>query len=271
MLGTDIVSVATGRGHEPVMPGVRVDITEPGDVEAAITNGAPDCVINAAAFTAVDRAEEVPAEAHRVNAEAVGHIASACRRHGVPLVHYSSDYVFSGTGDVPYREDDRRLALSVYGASKLAGERAIEASGADALVLRTQWLFGVNGRSFPRTMWQRAGQRQPTRVVNDQVGRPTCTRDLAEWTWQLVEGETRGVVNAANDGTASWYDVARMIFEARDAADCLTPCGTADYKTAAVRPAYSVLDISRLKTLIGEVPHWTDALERFSRAVAAAD
>lgn len=268
MLGSDIVSVATERGHELVMPGIRVDITKRCDVDEAITRATPACVINAAALTAVDRAEALPAQAHLVNGAAVEYIASVCSQHGVPLVHFSTDYVFAGTSEVPYKEDDSRDALSVYGASKLAGERAIEASATDALVLRTQWLFGFNGRSFPRTMWDRAGQRLPTRVVNDQVGRPTFTRDLAEWTWRLVETGTRGVVNAANDGTASWYEIARIIFEARDAGECLTSCTTADYQTAAVRPAYSVLDISRLKALVGPVRHWNNSLDAFLSGLA---
>jgi dTDP-4-dehydrorhamnose reductase len=178
-------------------------------------------------------------------------------------VHFSTDYVFSGRSNRPYREDDAAEPLSVYGQSKLAGEEAVSSRNAEGLVIRSQWLFGTHGRSFPALMRERARSRIPTRVVDDQFGRPTYSADLALWTWELVAKRTRGIVHAANGGIASWFDVAGIVFDRENARECLTPCRTADYPTRARRPAYSVLDISKLETLIGPVPTWENALSRF--------
>jgi len=246
----------------PALP--RIDITDADAVRAALASHRPRWVINAAAYTRVDDAEREPELAHRVNALAVGALGTLCRELGSGVVHVGSDYVFAGEADRPYREDDATSPVNRYGASKLAGERALLESGARALIVRTQWLFGSPGRSFPRTMWERARAALPTRVVADQTGRPTLTDDLARAIWRLVALDAEGIVHAANDGTATWYEVARAVHEAAGAPTLVSACTSADYPTPARRPRYSVLDTARLESLLGgPLPPWPDALARF--------
>ncbi len=272
MLGQDLVRsapryVTVALASEP---GLRCDITDPAALSRVFDRSEPDVVINAAGYTAVDRAEDEPDKAFDANARGVACVSRLCADRAIAVVHFSTDYVFSGRSERPYREADVPDPSSVYGKSKLLGEREFAKSGADGLVIRTQWLFGEQGRSFPATMLDRARSRMPTRVVDDQFGRPTYSADLAGWTWELAARRARGIVHAANDGQASWYDVARVIFDREGAGECLRPCRTADYPTRAPRPAYSVLDISKLKTLIGPVPTWEDALTRFLATTSRA-
>jgi dTDP-4-dehydrorhamnose reductase len=263
MLGRDVAAAAPA-GVELVRSRLpRVDIADQRMVQRALDETRPRWVINAAGYTAVDRAEEELDAAMAINGLAVGIVAAACADRDVALVHFSSDYVFSGRSSLPYMEDDDREPVSVYGRSKLAGEIALAQSGARALLIRTQWLFGLHGRSFPRTMWERASARSRTRVVDDQWGRPTYTRDLAAWTWQLIKHGALGTVHAANAGSASWYEVASHVFERAGAAELLSPCSTTDYPTRAIRPPYSVLDTGLLEQLVGPPEPWTHALDRF--------
>jgi dTDP-4-dehydrorhamnose reductase len=271
MLGTDLCA-AVPRGTSLVaLDVVDADITDRARVAAVLRDAHPDWVINAAAYTAVDRAETEHTVAEEVNAVAPGHIAEEAARVGATMVHFSTDYVFPGTATTPYDEKDPVAPVNAYGASKRRGEAAVLASGAHALVLRTQWLFGHAGKSFPRTMWERATAGLPTRVVNDQVGRPTYTRDLAAATWQLVEQGASGIVHATNGGAAAtWFDVAHLVFSRVGAEALLSPCGTADYPTPARRPAYSVLATKHLEELLaGPLPDWHDALGRFLDELSA--
>jgi dTDP-4-dehydrorhamnose reductase len=266
MLGQDLLATAPPQfkvhsGTEVL--GRRLDITNRDRVIAAIARARPECVVNAAGYTKVDEAERETDRAIAVNATAVGALGEECAAHGIRVVHFSTDYVFPGNGSTPYRESDPTSPINAYGLSKLRGEHALAASGARALVIRTQWLFGRAGRSFPRTMWERATANQPTRVVNDQVGRPTYSRDLAQWTWRLVERGIDGIIHAANAGTATWFDVAARIFARAGAPDLLTPCTSAEYPTPAKRPAYSVLDTTMLEREIGPPRGWEDALDEF--------
>jgi dTDP-4-dehydrorhamnose reductase len=155
--------------------------------------------------------------------------------------------------------------VNAYGRTKLVGEQALLASGAQALIVRTQWLFGSAGRSFPRTMWAQAQARRPTRVVNDQIGRPTSTRDLAAAVWQLLPTRETGIMHVTNGGpSASWFEVAREVFRRVGAESLLSPCRSAEYPTLAKRPSYSVLDTSRFESIVpGGLPPWRDALTRF--------
>jgi dTDP-4-dehydrorhamnose reductase len=207
----------------------------------------------------------------RVNGEAVRSLAAACACRGIALAHFSTDYVVDGESARPYREDDAPAPHSVYGASKLAGERGVRESGAEHLVLRTQWLFGEAGRSFPRTMWERARRGEPTRVVGDQWGRPTWTRDLAAATWRLLAGPARGILHVTSSGApTTWYDVARAVFDAAGAPSLLSRCTTEEYPTPARRPAYGVLDTTRLESEIGiSMMPWREALERFVGGLGA--
>jgi dTDP-4-dehydrorhamnose reductase len=225
----------------------------------------PHWVINCAAYTAVDRAESEASIADAVNAVGPRHISEEAARREIAVVHFSTDYVFPGTATVPYREEDLVAPVNTYGESKLRGERAVLASGAHALILRTQWLFGRAGRSFPRTMLERASAGLPTRVVSDQVGRPTYTRDLASATWRLIEQRAAGIVHATNGGAATtWYAVAREVFARVGAPTLVSACTTDEYPTPARRPGYSVLCTERLESLLpGPLPDWRDALGRF--------
>lgn len=265
MLGTDLRVAAPADVSVVALDSGNVDVTDRIQVASALQDAQPDWVINAAAYTAVDRAESERSVAHAVNAVAPAYIADESARRGIAVVHFSTDYVFAGTATSPYREDDPVAPVNVYGASKLGGEQAVLASGAHALVVRTQWLFGPAGKSFPRTMWERAIARVPTRVVNDQVGRPTYTHDLAVATWQLIDQRASGIVHATNGGPATtWFAVAREIFAWAGVESLLSPCTSADYPTPARRPTYSVLSTERLERLLAApLPDWRDALGRF--------
>ena len=267
MLGTDLAASApagtqvTGLGIE------ELDITDHAALEATVERVRPDWVINATAYTAVDRAETERDVAFAVNGDAVAALARACAARDVGLVHYGTDYVFDGNGTRPWREDDPTAPLNAYGESKLAGERAVLASGPRHLMLRTQWLYGEHGKSFPRTMWERATAGQPTRVVGDQHGSPTYTVDLARATWELVARGTTGLFHVTNAGEATWYDVAARVFAAAGRPELLSPCATSDYPTPARRPAYSVLDGARLRAAGVVMRPWTEALDDFLSVV----
>jgi len=242
----------------------QVDITDAWQVQHAISHCEADLVVNAAAYTDVDEAERDPDTAFAINAVAPGEIGRAAAQVGARVVHYSTDYIFDGRAKSPYQEQDPPNPLSVYGASKLRGDKNLEMSGAEYLIIRTQWLFGLHGRSFPRTMWERAISRLSTRVVVDRVGRPTYTVDLARVTWELAAAGVSGIVHAANASTGSWYDVARRIYAAANAEELLEPCSHAEYPAAASRPAWSVLDTAKLDGLIGRpLPTWQNAIDRF--------
>ena len=267
MLGRDLAAAAPSGTELHAFTHHDLDITDSAALGARIAAARPEVIINAAAYTAVDRAETETEQAHRVNAVAVGELARQAARTGARLVHFSSDYVFSGSASRPYGEADPTDPINVYGATKLAGERALEHGDADYLIVRSQWLFGAHGRSFPRTMWDRARAGQPTQVVSDQRGRPTHTRDLATAVWRLVERGTRGVLHVANAGEATWFDLAARVFRLAGRPELLTPCTTADFPTPARRPRYSVLALTKLERLGGGLPPWEEAVDRFLEAI----
>lgn len=221
-------------------------------------------IVNCTAYTAVDAAESHEAEAMRLNADAPGVLGAAARRVGARVLHVSTDYVFGGVSDRPWREDDVVAPLSVYGRSKLAGERALQASGAESVIVRTAWLYGTVGKSFPRTMWERARQGLASRVVADQHGAPTNARDLAQWCWALIARDARGVVHASNAGQCTWADVAERVYAAAGAPGLVTRVSSDEYPVPAPRPRYSVLDGSRLEALLGAPRRpWEAALDEF--------
>ncbi|QOW25300.1 dTDP-4-dehydrorhamnose reductase [Lysobacter sp. H23M47] len=246
-----------------------LDLGQPDTVGALVERIAPDVVVNAAAYTAVDRAEDEPGLAHRVNAESPARIAEACARMGASLVHYSTDYVFDGQGLRPYREDDPTAPLGVYGASKLAGEEAIGGSGAQHVILRTAWVYGLHGSNFLRTMLRLAGERDELRVVADQIGSPTPAWLIADVTAALLWGgiDTSGVFHLVAGGQTSWHGFAEAIMHDAGKAGLLTreprvlPITTSEFPTRAARPAYSVLDTARLVEQFQlELPDWRSAL-----------
>lgn len=239
-----------------------LDLGDPAAIRDTVRRLRPRIIVNAAAYTAVDRAESEPAIATAINAEAPGILAEEARRLGALLVHYSTDYVFDGRKGSPYVETDPTNPLSVYGSTKLAGEQAIQAVGGAHLILRTSWVYGARGTNFLRTMLRLAREREELRIVNDQVGAPTWSRSVASMTADIVDGELRrgaefgaglaGVWHLTAAGQTTWYEFARLIVERdprRDEQVCraLIPISTAEYPTAARRPAYSVLDCTAFR------------------------
>lgn len=246
-----------------------LDLGELDRIAPLIERIRPDVVVNATAYTAVDRAESERGQAMRINAEAPARLALACAGQGTTLVHYSTDYVFDGTAVEPYREDHPTAPLGVYGESKLAGEQAIRASGARHLILRTAWVYGLHGHNFLRTMLRLAAERDELRVVADQIGSPTPAWLIADVTAHAIrKGEAAsGTMHLVADGSTSWHGFAEAIFE--EAAmrgwllrrPAVVPIATAEYPTPARRPAFSVLDSSKLRSVLGmRPPHWREAL-----------
>src|SRR6266566_1308733 len=236
MLGRDLVATAPPAFRLFPFTHADLDITDQVLLKSRIRELQPQIIVNAAAYTSVDMAEDDRDLAFLVNRDAVGVLASLAAHCGARVVHFSTDYVFDGNVTTPYPEDAPTNPINVYGASKLAGEEALRASGAQFLLIRTQWLFGAHGKSFPRLMWDRARQGLITRVVADQTGRPSYTMDVASATWQLSQRAVMGVFHVANSGSATWYEVANHIFTAFGRASLVSPCGTADYPTRARRP-----------------------------------
>jgi len=245
------------------------DFDDPASLPALVGRIAPDVVVNAAAYTAVDKAEAERDAAFRANAEAPHELARACAARDALLVHYSTDYVFDGTGTRPYREDDPTSPLGVYGASKLAGEQAIRGSGARHMILRTAWVYAAHGRNFLLTMLRLAKERDELRVVADQVGTPTAAALVADTTAGILSQPFResGLWHLTARGQTSWHGFATAIVDealARgllDRAPRVVPIATAEYPTPARRPAYSCLDTARLSRDFAIIlPDWRDGL-----------
>lgn len=273
-LGEVIVATRDGAAAD-----VAADLDQPQALPALVRQIAPDVVVNAAAYTAVDRAESEPEAAFRANAEAPAALAQGCAATGALLVHYSTDYVFDGRSARPYREDDATAPLGVYGMSKRAGEEAIRASGARHMILRTAWVYAAHGHNFLRTMLRLAGEREELRVVADQVGAPTPAAWIAEATGQLLRqgAQASGTWHLTAAGETSWHGFAQAIMDEAQAAGLLTrrprvlPITTAEYPTAARRPAYSVLDTAKLQQDFGIAPPaWRDGLRATVRELAKA-
>jgi dTDP-4-dehydrorhamnose reductase len=236
----------------------------------------PGVVVNAAAYTAVDQAEREPELAFALNARAPGELARLCAERGLPLIHLSSDYVFDGSKTSPYLENDPVAPVSVYGASKAAGDDAVRAALKKHVILRTAWVYGLEGRNFVKTMMRLAKEREELGVVSDQLGCPTFADDIASAVLDIAaqitpavdETDNRwGTFHLTNAGATSWHDFARQIFthmaEAGMKTPRLKPIGTEEYPTPARRPAYSVLDCTKIGRVYGVHPApWTDALSR---------
>jgi dTDP-4-dehydrorhamnose reductase len=252
-------------------PCETADFDAPDTLPALVARIAPDVVVNAAAYTAVDRAEDEPDAAFRANAEAPRAIAEACARRDALLVHYSTDYVFDGTATRPYREDDPTNPLGVYGASKLAGEQAIQASGARHMIFRTAWVYAAHGKNFLLTMLRLAKEHDELRVVADQVGTPTSAALIADVTAAALRQSPMpsGLWHLTAHGQTSWHGFAEAIVEGAFERGLIArkpsvvPIASADFITRARRPAYSCLDNGRLPPDLRSVVHdWRDGLRR---------
>ena len=250
--------------------GLRIDVTDLASLEGAFVALRPHLVVNAVAYTAVDRAEEEPGLATAINATAVGVLGELAARHGAAVVHFSTDYVYSGQTDRPWREDDPVGPLNVYGRTKLAGDEALLASGAESLILRTSWVYDRRGRNFLLTMRRLMAERDEVRVVADQIGAPTWARLIAQATALVLAqtvrdrfrfGERGGVYHLTCGGATSWHGFAEAIRDL-SGADCrVIPVTTADYPLPAPRPADSRLDNFKLEAAFGvRLPDWHDAL-----------
>ena len=265
MLGT-AVQQATPGGAE-LLPFRHQDlpVDDGAAVERVVRAERPDWIVNCAGYTQVDRAETEPDAAYRANAVGPIHVASAARGVAARLLHVSTDFVFDGRADRPYREDDPVRPLSVYGWSKLAGEQAVRDMLPDThLIVRTQWLFGVGGANFVATILRLAGERSSLQVVNDQLGRPTYAGDLAAALWKLIACDARGTMHCANDGVATWFDVATAALVAAGLRTPVVPCTTAEMPRPARRPAFGVLDCSRYEALTGSpLRPWQDGLRAY--------
>ena len=255
-LGHAVVRVAAARGLAIAAFGrAEADITDSAAVSRAFDASGASLIINAAAYTTVDRAESDEARAFAINRDGVANLAAL----GAPLIHVSTDYVFDGSKAGAYLESDPVAPLGVYGRSKAEGEQA---AGEGALIVRTAWVYGLEGANFVRTMQRLGADREVLRVVNDQRGCPTFADDLAGGLLTMAANYRPGLYHLAASGEATWYEFAREIFAGRERPR-VEPITTADYPTPARRPANSVLDSTLARTHFGiELPHWKDGLKR---------
>jgi dTDP-4-dehydrorhamnose reductase len=274
--GTGQIGFALARELESVGQVIKpsraeLDLANPDSVAAVVGRYQPSVVINAAAYTAVDRAETERELCFRVNADGAEALARASRESGAQLIHYSTDYVFSGTKTGPYVETDEPDPVSVYGESKAAGERAVERAADRFVILRTSWVYGPHGGNFLRTILRLARERDELRIVNDQTGAPTSSLAIAAATRRVIEADpaisdANGIYHMTAAGSTTWFDFAREILE-RDPARAshrvrrVVPISSAEYGAPARRPANSVLDCAKLRRVFGvSLPAWRDQL-----------
>lgn len=255
----------------------RIDFAEPGSLARLVEDQRPSLVLNAVAHTQVDRAEDEPELARRINAQAVAELANACAQHGAKLVHYSTDYVFGGEGNRPWREDDVTSPLGVYGRTKLAGEDAIRASGCRHMILRSAWVYCARGQNFLRTALRLARERDELKVVHDQIGSPTPARWLAAATAlaHARSADKNGTWHVVADGECSWHQFAAAIYSEALAAKVLERVPrligipSSEYPAKAKRPAYSRLDTTRFASDFGlQLPDWREGLKQVMAELA---
>jgi dTDP-4-dehydrorhamnose reductase len=245
----------------------ELDITDASAVERVVTPGT-QWVVNCAAYTLVDAAEEHETLANEVNGHAVGRMAARCKDVGAKLLHYSTDYVFDGTATAPYPTDHDRSPVNAYGRSKALGEELVQRSGVEHLIVRSSWLYAPWATNFVLTMRELAKARDSLRVVDDQRGRPTDSRKLAEVSLALANKGCRGVFHVTDAGECSWFELARLVAEVVNP-DCrVEPCTSEEFPLPAPRPAYSVLDISETEEIVGPLIPWEDRVRDVLARVA---
>jgi dTDP-4-dehydrorhamnose reductase len=301
-VGSELLPLLRGIGEVAAPDRHELDLLKPDTIRRAVREIRPELIVNAAAFTAVDAAETHEAEAHAINANAPGVLAEEAEKIGAAIVHYSTDYVFDGVKRTPYEETDQAAPINVYGRTKLAGEQAIVASGIPYLILRTGWVYSTGGRNFLLTILRLATEREELRIVRDQCGAPTWSRDIAQATVRiLTQISSRadsaidslfgigGIYHLTSAGETTWYDFSRGILDEAAhispevpwfaEATCgrslitkrIVPITTAEYPTPASRPAYSVLSNSRLFQTFGvKLPDWHAQLRLLFRSERSA-
>jgi dTDP-4-dehydrorhamnose reductase len=270
MLGRAWQELLEARGVEHVATTIEdLDITDANAVAKVVTPGVK-WVVNCAAYTLVDAAEEHEALANEVNGYAVGRMAERCKEVGAKLLHYSTDYVFDGTATKPYRTDHPRSPVNAYGRSKALGEELLEKSGAEHLLVRGSWLYAPWGQNFVLTMRKLAKSRDRLRVVDDQRGRPTDSRRLAEVSLHLAEKGCRGTFHVTDGGECTWFELAALVAGVVNPACVVEPCRSGEFPRPAPRPAYSVLDIAATEEAVGALIPWEtsvrDVLSRLNQS-----
>ena len=272
-LAQELQPVLLSSGEVITVDRTRLDLSQPESIRQAMAQIQPDLVVNAAAYTAVDKAENEPELAHAVNGIAPGIFAEECEKRGASLIHFSTDYVFDGTHGSAYLETDITNPLGTYGKSKLAGEEAIRNAVNRHIIIRTAWVYGNGGKgNFVKTMLRLGKEREEIRVVADQIGSPTWTGDLAAAVSQIIpqiKPEIFGTYQYTNSGVCSWYDFAIAIFEEAEKlgfplkVQRVIPITTAEYPTPAKRPAFSVLSTVKISAILGTYPpHWRQGLRQ---------
>lgn len=269
-LGHDVMEELALRGHTGVGVDVEeMDITDAQAVDRGIRQAQADGVIHCAAYTAVDAAEDEPEVCMKVNAEGTENIARVCKELDLPMMYISTDYVFDGEGERPWEPDDPCDPLNVYGKSKYLGELAVQRYLEKYYIVRIAWVFGVNGKNFIKAMLNKAKMTDQVMVVNDQVGSPTYTRDLAVLVVDMMETDHYGVYHATNEGICTWYEFAKEIFAQARIAMEVTPISADEYPAKAKRPHNSRMDKSRLDEKgFRRLPTWQDALKRYLKIIS---
>jgi len=268
----EVIAVDRSPGDGPGRPWLQLELADEGRLETLLNRNEPDLVVNAAAYTAVDRAEKEPEQAFQVNANAPGRMARWAARHQRAMLHYSTDYVFDGQLDRPYRESDLPAPLNRYGESKYAGERAIQASGCRHVILRSSWIYSDHGKNFVLTMLDLARRQLPLKVVGDQVGCPTWARNLANYSMQVVRAGLIGhrslpssVYHACDADPTSWYDFATLVFRTAvglgmlEREPQLARITSEEFPQLATRPRWSVLDTAKLRSDLRIAPAGLEA------------
>lgn len=285
-LGNEMRNLASRSGNSFIFS----DITEPEGLKTLILDITDQqklidtvkslnigCIVNCAAYTNVDKAEDQEDIAYKLNAVAAGNLAQAAALTGALLIHISTDYVFGGDACVPYRETDKTNPTGAYGRTKLAGEKAVQESGCEYIILRTAWLYSPYGNNFVKTMLRLTAERDSLNVVFDQVGTPTCAADLAYAIFDIIEnGKAKGcngIYHFSNEGVCSWYDFAKTIAQMGENRTCrILPCHSDEFPSKVKRPSYSVLDKTKYKTVFDmEVPYWTDSLKKCIDTIKSRD
>ncbi len=270
-LGYDVVNEAHKRGIQAVGVDIdEMDITNASQVEHVIKSENYDAVVHCAAWTAVDKAEEMPDACRKVNAEGTENIAKVCKEMDIPMMYFSTDYVFDGEGETPWKEYDERHPLNVYGQTKYEGELAVEKLEKH-FIIRIAWVFGKNGNNFIKTMLKLGKERGAVSVVDDQIGSPTYTYDLAKLVVDMIQTNKYGTYHATNEGLCSWYEFACEIFKQAGMDDVkVTPVDSSAFPVKATRPKNSRMEKTELdKNGFNRLPAWQDALSRYLKELEA--
>jgi len=270
MLGTDLMAALKHAGYNAAgydLP--DFDITNPDQLKTAIDSA--DVLVNCAAYTNVEKAESEPELAYKVNADAVGMIGQCASQKGIPVIHISTEFVFDGNLDRPYTEEDQTNPISVYGASKLAGEHKLIESGVSACIIRVQWTYGQAGTNFIKKLFEFAQTRDTLKVVDDQVGSPTATTEVASAICTIISlGDQfpEGIFHFAAADYASRYEMAKFAFQNKQMTTTILPCKSDEFPTAAARPLNSRFDCSKIEKLLGQkIKPWTQPLQQFLTAL----